>query len=101
MLELASDLGFLDEALEKLRLFRVVLEQDLDGDFPPKVEVSPFEDSTHAAAAYLTDQLVTAVKAARRRGLLRMGALGRGSATAFGVSQLHARDLGHDATERL
>ena len=68
VLELAADLGLLDEAADQLGLVAVCLEQDLDGQVAAEVGVAALEDRPHAAAGDLAQDLV-AVALLRRAGI--------------------------------
>ena len=60
MLELAADLGLLDESAGHLGIVVVFFEQDLDGQVSPQVGVAALEDGPHAAVADLAQDLVAA-----------------------------------------
>ena len=57
MLQLAGDLGFLDEAADHLGLFAVRFEQDLDGEVAAEVRIATLEHGSHAAAGDLAEEL--------------------------------------------
>src|SRR5271165_6589764 len=59
MLELAADLGLLDEPADELRTLAVLVEQDLDSQLASQVRVPSPEDRPHAAPRDLTEELVT------------------------------------------
>ena len=69
MLQLAADLGLLDEAADQLGLVAVRLEQDLHGQVAAEVRVTAFEHGAHAAAGDLAQQLQPPGSIARRRHL--------------------------------
>ncbi len=60
MLELAADLGLLDEAAHHLGPVAMLLQQDLDGQVAAEVDVAPLEDGPHAAPGDLAQELVAA-----------------------------------------
>ncbi len=70
VLELAADLGFLDEPAHHLGVVAVLLPDHLDGEVPAEVEVAPLEDRAHPAPGQLADELV-ARRLAREVGHLR------------------------------
>ena len=58
VLELAADLGLLDEAADQFGLVLVALEQDLHGQVAAQVGVASLEHGPHAAAGDLAEELV-------------------------------------------
>jgi hypothetical protein len=55
--QLATDLGFLDEAPDQVGLVAVRLEQNLDGQVATEVRVASLENRRHAAAGDFPLQL--------------------------------------------
>ena len=70
VLELAADLGLLDEPADHLGVVAVLLPDHLDGEVPAEVEVAPLEDRPHPAPGQLADELV-ARRLSREVGHLR------------------------------
>jgi hypothetical protein len=58
VLELATDLGLLDEPPEQIGLARVPFEQDLDGEVAAEIDVATAQDGSHAAPGDLAVELV-------------------------------------------
>ena len=58
VLELAADLGLLDEPADHLGVVAVLLPDHLDGQVAAEVEVAPLEDRPHPAPGQLADELV-------------------------------------------
>ncbi len=67
VLELAGDLGLLDEATDHLGAVAVLLQDDLDGHVAADIDVAALEHDAHAAAGDLAEKLV-APGVSRRRG---------------------------------
>ena len=57
VLELAGDLGLLDEAAEQLGVAAVAFQEHLDGEVAAQVVVSPFQDRSHAPPGDLAEEL--------------------------------------------
>jgi hypothetical protein len=70
VLELAADLGLLDEAADHLGILAEVVAEDLQGDVAAEVGVAALEDRAHAALGDL------AVDAVADRGVGGVGAAG-------------------------
>ena len=77
MLQLAADLGFLDEPADQVGLVAVRLEQDLDGQVAAEVGIAALEHRSHAAAGDLAEQLQPP-RAIRRDGHLGRAGLDQG-----------------------
>ncbi len=92
MLQLAADLGFLDEPADQFRLLLVRLEQDLDRQVAAEVRISALQDRPHAAAGDLTEQLQPPGPVAGR-GHLRRTRLDywRGTVPELRVAKQHPR----------
>ena len=78
VLELAGDLGLLDEPADQLGVVAVLLQQDLDGQVAAEVDVAALEHGPHAAAGDLAEEL-EAGRAVGRVGHLGRGGLDHGS----------------------
>ena len=57
MLQLAGDLGFLDEAANHLGFIAMRFEKNLHRQVAPEVGVTALENGSHAAASNLTEEL--------------------------------------------
>ena len=57
MLQLAGDLGLLDEPADQLGVVAVGFEQDLHGEVAAEVGITPLEHGAHAAAGDLAEEL--------------------------------------------
>ena len=77
VLELAADLGLLDEPADHLGVVAVLLQDDLDGQVAAEVDVAALEDRPHAAAGDLADELVAAGVAGEVGHLRGAGLTGR------------------------
>ena len=67
VLQLAADLGLLDEPADEVGLVAVLLQQHLDGQVAAEVGVAALEDGPHAAAGDLAEELVAVTALARER----------------------------------
>ena len=89
VLELAADLGLLEEASAKGGVVLVMLEEDLDGQLPAEVLVSASQHGPHAAAGNLAEH--TQTRSAVRK-IPRRGRLPRRLCARPGVFQANAGD---------
>ena len=62
MLQLATDLCFLDKPLDHFRLVLVLIQQHLDRQIPPQIGVAPLENRSHPAASDFTLYLIAAIR---------------------------------------
>src|SRR5439155_22074453 len=91
VLELAPDLGLLDEAADHLRAVEVALQEDLDGYVAAQVHVATLEHDAHAPAGDLAVELVAA-RVADRDGHLLGGGSGRSLLAGRAFAEQHAGD---------
>ena len=98
VLELAADLGLLDEATDHAGVVAVVLAQDFQRDVAAQVGVAALEDGAHAAPGDL------AVNPVSDRGILR-GAAGAddgpGRLAGCGIAEQDAGDRADGTGQRL
>ena len=99
VLELAADLGLLDEPADHLGVVAVLLQDDLDGQVAAEVDVPALEDRPHAAAGDLADQLVAAGSPARSGISVERGLTGRRSSAE--PSRSRTRGTGPMASPRV
>ena len=92
VLQLAADLGLLDEPADQVGVVAVRLEQDLDGQVAAEVGVAALEDGAHAAAGDLAEELEPSRPVAGRRHLGRSRLDERtGSIGDVRIAQQHPR----------
>ena len=94
VLQLAGDLGLLDEPADQVGVLAMLLEQDLDGQVAAEVAVAPLDDDAHPAAGDLAEEVEPsqAVQSVGHPG--RRGADHRpGVAERLIVAQVHPRDV--------
>ena len=92
MLQLAADLGFLNETADQTRIVAVLLEQDLDGQVPAEVGVATLQNRTHAAPGNLTQKLVALAPGNVGGNLVRGGMDQRCEPTGLGLAEKDAGD---------
>ena len=94
VLQLAGDLGLLDEPADQVGVLAMLLEQDLDGQVAAEVAVAPLDDDAHAAAGDLAEQLEPGKAVGWVGHLGRRGADHRpGAGERLSVAQVHPRDV--------
>jgi hypothetical protein len=90
MLQLAADLGFLDEALQHFGAALVGFQHHFDGDVAAQVGIAALEDGAHTAAGNLAHQLIPIREILRLRHLLGSGQIHRRGRVVIGLAQMHA-----------
>src|SRR3954451_24873147 len=93
VLQLAGDLGLLDEPSDQVGVLAMLLEQDLDGQVAAEVAVAPLDDNAHAAAGNLAKKLEAGEAVGGTGHLGGRGANDRpGTGERLGVAQPYPRD---------
>ena len=94
VLQLAGDLGLLDEPADQVGVVAMLLEQDLDGQVTAEVAVAPLEDDAHAATGELAEQLEPSEPVGWVGHLGGRGSDHRlGAGERLGVAQVHPREF--------